>query len=202
MIIEIESAFKLLKEGSVIGVPTDTVYGLAADMDNAEAVEAIFTIKKRPSDKSLIILFSKLSQVETLIKEYPPGFDSLSKKYWPGALTLILPVHLDKISPIIRSGLPTVGFRIPKHPRLIELLDRFGPIVAPSANISGEEPAISAKEVELAFGSDFPVLDGGICEKGVPSTILAFQDQKWTVLREGAIPLQDFHKDNLFFYHH
>lgn len=187
MRISLTEAQSLLSQGEVIAIPTDTVYGLAADMHNSDAVDRIFVIKKRPQDKPLIILFSNLSQITTWISEKPPGFDLLATHFWPGALTLIVPINPLLIPPIIRSHLPTAGFRMPQHPLLLELISAFGPIVAPSANFSGKLSATTAAHVEQDFGASFPVLDGGACLKGVESTLLIYQEEMWKIARQGAV---------------
>lgn len=189
--ILLQTALELLRAGDIVGVPTDTVYGLAADMRQDTAVKKIFTCKGRPNDKPLIILFSRLEQVSELISAYPPGSDLLMQHFWPGALTLILPIHPEKISTQIRAGLKTTGFRIPQHPLLLELLDTFGPVVAPSANLSGEPAPLTADQVEDALGKAFPVLDGGPCARGRESTILTYQEKSWQILRQGAISAQE-----------
>ncbi len=187
MLITIPQAASLLKKGSVIAIPTDTVYGLAADMQQPDAVQHIFTLKQRPPDKPLIVLFSDLSQVSSWIAEFPPGFHELASHFWPGALTLVVPVHKQFIPESVRCGLPTAGFRIPQHPLLLDLLKNYGPLVAPSANLSGKSPATSADEVEGIFGEDFPVLDGGPCLHGVASTILIAAGKRWKMIRQGTI---------------
>lgn len=194
MRIDLTTALQLLKNGAVIAVPTDTVYGLAADWKNPKAIEKIFQIKKRPLDKPLIVLFSKFSQVSDLIKKTPVGLDLLMANFWPGALTLTLPVYKGKVLPQLKSETSTTGFRMPNHPDLLKLLDEFGPIVAPSANTSGEKPALSADQVEEIFGVEFPVLDGGVCKEGIPSTILGYENNEWRVLREGSISSYDIFK--------
>lgn len=192
--ISLISALNLLQEGKVIAIPTDTVYGIAADMHKPNAIRRIFELKGRPNDKPLIILFSQLSQISHMIAEFPKDFDLLVKHFWPGALTLILPIHVDKVDTNIRVGLPTTGFRMPAHPLLLQLLQTSGPVVAPSANMSGHLPAISAEKVEQDFGSYFPVLDGGTCTKGKESTILNFKEGSWHILRQGAIDASEIAK--------
>ena len=187
MRISLNDALSLLQQGNVVAIPTDTVYGLAADMNNPQAVNSIFEIKNRPQDKPLIVLFSQFSQIASWILEIPPGFNDLATKFWPGALTLIVPIDTQMISSTIRSNLPTAGFRIPHHPLLIELLNHFGPLVAPSANLSGKPSATTPEHVEQDFGKDFPVLDGGPCAKGVESTLLMFQGNEWKIVRQGAV---------------
>lgn len=187
MRITVAEAITLLQEGKVIGIPTDTVYGLAASMHHPEAVKQIFEIKKRPNDKPLIILASDLSQIVSFIKKMPHGFNELTEHFWPGALTLVVPIKTSSIDNVIRAGLDTTGFRIPAHPMTLEVIKHCGPIVAPSANFSGKASPINAGEVENYFGKDFPVMDGGPTQHGVESTILVFENEQWKVSRQGAI---------------
>jgi L-threonylcarbamoyladenylate synthase len=190
MNITLEEAIDLLKRGEVIAIPTDTVYGLAADMQNRTAVDKIFEIKRRPNDKPLITLCSQPDQVDPFVKDYPPGFDQLAGRFWPGALTLVIPIKPDTILDNVRCGGSTEGFRIPNHPLTLELIDRYGSLVAPSANLSSYPSARSAAEVEHYFGTAFPILDGGPCSGGVESTILCFQEGSWRSVRVGAISLK------------
>lgn len=192
MRINLEKAAKLLKSGSIIAVPTETVYGLAAALNQTEAIQEIFSLKKRPPQNPLIIHVSEKEDIYTYIKEKPTQFDELAEMFWPGPLTLILPIEPSLIPPMARAHLPTAGFRIPKHPLAKELLKQTGPLVMPSANLSGKPSATTASHVEEDFGLDFPVLDGGKCENGLESTILAYLDGKWVILRMGAIAAEEF----------
>jgi L-threonylcarbamoyladenylate synthase len=191
MRISLAEAKKRLEQEEVIAVPTDTVYGIAADMKSATALDQIFVVKKRPDDKPLLILVADCKQIEPFATSFPPHFLELAARFWPGALTLVIPVIPGAILNNITKGSSSVGFRIPKHRLTLELLRQFGPFVASSANISGEPAPISAEEVESNFGEDFPVLDGGKCETGIASTILCYQQGGWTITREGGVSRQE-----------
>lgn len=187
MRITLAHAVELIRGGDVVAIPTDTVYGLAVDMHNRSAIDKIFHIKKRPNNKPLITLVSALSEVSSFVQSFPPGAELLAQHFWPGALTLVMPVEQDKVLDNIRSGMPSAGFRVPEHPITLDLLKQSGPLIATSANRTGYPSAISPELIEQEFGSAFPILDGGRCVKGIESTVLAYRNGKWCVLRLGAV---------------
>jgi L-threonylcarbamoyladenylate synthase len=192
MRINAEQAISLLKAGLIVALPTETVYGLAASIDFPRAIQEIFKLKGRPENNPLIVHIGSTNDITLYAKDLPPSFDDLAKTFWPGPLTLIIPVKEDTIPAIARAGLPTAGFRIPNHKQTIEVLNAAGPLVMPSANLSGKPSATSAKHVEDDFGSGFSVLDGGDCEKGVESTILFWDQSKWIVVRLGVLAPEAF----------
>lgn len=191
MHIDISTAVQMIKEGEVIAIPTETVYGLAAGLHQEQAVEKIFHLKNRPANNPLIIHISSLEEVQLLSCELPAEAKALAEAFWPGALTIVLPCK-DNIPLNVRAGLPTAAFRIPNHPLTLNLLKAVGPIVAPSANLSGKPSATSPEHVEDDFGSDFPVLNGGVCTRGLESTILGYNAGRWEIYRLGVIPAEAF----------
>lgn len=190
MRLSIQAAASLLDQGVVVAVPTETVYGLAASIKHMSAIREIFRIKGRPQDNPLIVHAASSDEVEKMAKEVPEGFKTLADVFWPGPLTLVLPADLGSVPEVARAGLPTAGFRVPSHPITRELLKLTGPLVMPSANLSGRPSATSAGHVEADFGSEFPLLDGGQCHQGVESTILYWSNGRWSVIRLGAIPVE------------
>ena len=192
MRLSLETAASLLKQGQVVAVPTETVYGLAASIDHVSAIRDIFKLKGRPQDNPLIVHVASIGDVEKMAEEVPSDFYLLAKAFWPGPLTLILPVKLDAVPEVARAGLSTAGFRVPSHKTTRALLELTGPLVMPSANISGRPSATSFQHVEADFGEEFPVLDGGQCHQGVESTILHWGHDGWVVVRLGAIPVEAF----------
>ncbi|MEI8124323.1 MAG: L-threonylcarbamoyladenylate synthase [Parachlamydiaceae bacterium] len=193
MRISLPEAVLLLESGKVIAVPTETVYGLAARLDRPEAITNIFSLKGRPSNNPLIIHVASPEEIPHYVDSIPDDFYKLSKTFWPGPLTLILPAKTHTIPDIARAGLPTAAFRVPDHLLTRELLSKTGPLVMPSANLSGSPSATSREHVETDFGIDFPVLDGGACHKGLESTILYLNQEKiWIVARLGALVPEDF----------
>lgn len=190
MVIELPHAVGLLNQGSVVAIPTETVYGLAARIDCPEAIDKIYRLKKRPQNNPLIIHFSSIDQISRFLDSgylQLPAFKRLSLSFWPGPLTLILPVFQQSISTIIRAGLSTAAFRFPAHSLTQDLLNQTGPLVAPSANLSGRPSSTEKEHVEADFGSDFPILGGQRCEGGIESSIVGMHHDHIVLMRKGAL---------------
>ncbi len=192
MRVNLAEARVLLERGEVVAVPTETVYGLAASLGQPEAIKKLFALKGRPLANPLIVHVSHWLEIAAYLDSFPLSLGLLADVFWPGPLTCVLPIRPSLIPEIARAGLTTAGFRIPSHPLTRKLLEQSGPLVMPSANLSGRPSATEASHVEEDFGSDFPVLDGGKCEKGVESTILVYRGEKWVVARLGAIAAEVF----------
>lgn len=192
MRISLEKAADLLKSGHVVAVPTETVYGLGASLYHPEAIKEIFKIKGRPPNNPLIIHVTGLSDILPLTKALPPKTAELTHAFWPGPLTLVLPAIEELVPFDVRAGLPTVAFRVPNHPLALELLRITGPLVMPSANKSGKPSSTLPEHIEEDFGESFPILDGGVSKKGLESTILIYHEQKWRIIRLGALPPESF----------
>ena len=186
----IAAATALLKAGGLVAVPTETVYGLAARADSAEAVAAIYRAKGRPDFNPLIVHVASLEGARA-IAEFDPRAELLAAAFWPGALTLVLPLKLDaRIAPPVTAGLATIALRCPAHPAMRALLEASGlPLAAPSANRSGGISPTTAAHVVASLGDAVPlVLDGGACSAGIESTIVALRaGGGWQVLRPGPI---------------
>lgn len=192
MKISLSEAISRLRAGEVVAVPTETVYGLAASIQYPDAVKEIFTRKGRPSNNPLIIHTDSVAPIKGCTETLPTGFFDLAQAFWPGPMTLVLPAQVKRVNPLIRANLPTAAFRIPNHPLALALLMQTGPLVMPSANISGLPSATSADHVESDFGPQFPVLDGGKCTCGLESTIAIFNDDRWRIIRLGALSPEAF----------
>lgn len=192
MRISLSQASDLINAGQVIAVPTETVYGLAASLKFPTAIDQIFKLKGRPTNNPLIVHAANAYQVSKYLKSQPEDFVALAKAFWPGPLTLVLPVKESDIPYQARAGLPTAAFRVPNHSLALALLEWVGPLVMPSANLSGSPSSTHYEHVEADFGTEFPVLDGGACGHGVESTILYFVDGQWQIARLGAIPAEAF----------
>jgi L-threonylcarbamoyladenylate synthase len=173
-----------------VAVPTETVYGLAAAVDQPRAVRHIFRLKGRPADNPLIVHVASLAQLRDLVTEVPPSLRRL-RRFWPGPLTVVLPANRARVPAVVRAGLSTVAVRIPAHPLMRRLIRAVGPLAAPSANVSGRPSPTNARHVESDLGRDFPVLDGGRCRHGVESTVIALTARGWSLLRAGAISAAD-----------
>lgn len=193
MRVTVLEAADLLKTGNVVAVATETVYGLAASLFHPAAIEQIFTLKNRPAANPLIIHVADATQIEQFTESLSFEFLQLAKSFWPGPMTLVTEILSEKISAKVRAGLTTAAFRIPSHPLTLELLRLTGPLVMPSANLSGKPSATSPEHVEADFGIHFPVLDGGVCINGLESTILYFNQEEWVIIRQGALSAEIFH---------
>lgn len=186
----LERAAHLLLKGELVGIPTETVYGLAADATNDHAVAKIYSLKKRPQFNPLIIHFAEVSAIKSHV-EWNNMAENLAHAFWPGPLTLILRKKIDSpLSLLATAGLDTVGVRIPRHNVARLLIQKIGkPLAAPSANPSEAISPTSALDVRRGFDSQKPLLiiDGGICEGGLESTILDLTLNIPTILRPGLI---------------
>ena len=190
----IDLAAKLLCQGEVVGLPTETVYGLAANALDGEAVKKIFVAKGRPQDNPLIVHIGDLSMLEMAAGEVSEEAMKLCKAFWPGPLTIILPKN-ERIAPEVSGGLDTVGVRMPAHPAALGVINKAGcPLAAPSANRSGSPSPTTAAHVWQDMEGRIPlILDGGPCEVGVESTVLSMIGAP-VVLRPGFVTAQDIEK--------
>jgi L-threonylcarbamoyladenylate synthase len=192
MRINLSQAAEKLSNGQVVAVPTETVYGLAASLTHPVAIEQIFLLKGRPRSNPLIIHVANPQEIQHYVTSFPPLFDQLALAFWPGPMTLIVPIKPSFISSLVRADLETAGFRIPQHPLTLNLLAQTGPLVMPSANLSGRPSATTSDHVEEDFGASFPVLDGGACQRGLESTILYYEKEYWVIVRLGALSPESF----------
>ena len=189
---DIQTAGKLLKDGELVAIPTETVYGLAADALNGEAVANIFKAKGRPMDNPLIVHIADLSQVDDLVAFVPPVLEDLAKAFWPGPLTVILEKS-DLIPDEVSAGLDTVAIRMPSHPDARAIIKAAGTsLAAPSANTSGmPSPTTAAHVIHDMDGKIAAVVDGGACEVGVESTVLTLCTRVPRILRPGRVTPED-----------
>ena len=188
---QVAAAAKLLRTGGVVAFPTETVYGLGADASNPQAVRRIFAIKGRPADHPLIVHIGHAAQLERWAREVPDQAWQLAERFWPGALTLILPRH-PHVPDVVTGGQDSVGLRVPDHPLALALLHALGPehgLAAPSANRFGRISPTRAQHVREELGETVDmILDGGPCRVGLESTIISFINGKPRQLRPGGIP--------------
>ena len=188
---DIETAAQLLRDGGLVAIPTETVYGLAANALDGGAVAGIFTAKGRPQDNPLIVHISDLEQIDALTADFTAIGRKLAQAFWPGPLTIILKKS-EAIPAIVSAGLDTVGIRMPSHPAALALIRCAGvPVAAPSANTSGRpSPTAAAHVLEDMDGKISAVLDGGSCDIGLESTVVDATGEKAVILRPGAITPQ------------
>ena len=187
----VAEAARLILAGEPVAVPTETVYGLAADATNAEAVARIYQAKGRPSFNPLIVHVPDLAAAEK-IGEFGPQARDLAERHWPGPLTLVVPLREGTgIASIVTAGLPTIGLRAPSHPAMQALVRAVGrPLAAPSANASGAISPTRAEHVLKSLGGRIPlIIDGGATERGLESTIVAATDGGLRLLRPGPIQI-------------
>ncbi len=178
-----------LQAGGLVALPTETVYGLAARADSAEAVAAIYRAKERPDFNPLIVHVPDLAAAEQ-IAVFDDRSRTLAGRFWPGALTMVLPLQKTaRIAPAVTAGLDTIALRCPAHPVMRAVLQACGvPLAAPSANASGGVSPTQAAHVAASLGDAAGlVLDGGACAAGIESTIVALRDTGWQVLRPGPV---------------
>ena len=188
----IAHAARILRGGGLVAFPTETVYGLGADATNGKAVAGIFAAKGRPRFNPLIVHVRDASEAQRHAS-FSNAARRLADRFWPGALTLVLPRATETLSELVSAGLPTVALRVPAHPIAQRLLQEAGlPIAAPSANPSGKVSATLAAHVADALREkvDF-ILDGGPAMLGLESTVIGFEDDRPVLLRPGAIARDD-----------
>ena len=187
-----KEAVELLKNNQVVGMPTETVYGLAGNAYSEEAVKRIFEAKGRPQDNPLIVHISEFSEIYDLVSEVPEIAKKLAEKFWPGPLTMILPKS-EKVPLCVTAGLPSVAVRCPSHPVARNLIKYSGlPIAAPSANISGKPSPTNAEHVFSDLNGKIPlVIDGGESEEGVESTVISLCGETPKLLRPGNVTLTE-----------
>lgn len=188
---DIAKALTLLEADGVVGLPTETVYGLAARIDRPAGLRRIFSTKERPFFDPLIVHVASIPQARLLASEWPAQAQILAETFWPGPLTLIVPKS-SAVDDVITSGLTAVGLRCPDHPVALELIRGAGvPLAAPSANKFGRTSPTTAEHVRAEFGTDVFVLDGGPSRVGIESTVLAIQPRGdrvvLSILRAGMI---------------
>ncbi len=178
----------VIQSGGVIAFPTDTVYGIGVSVFNKDALEKIYLVKGRSHLKAIPILAGDVEDLDQITPPLSPGVQQIINNFWPGALTLILPLLPDL--PGNLSPTPTVGLRIPDHDLVRDLLRRTGPLAATSANLSGEPSALKAEEViQQLEGKIDLVLDGGSSPGGQASTVLDCSGEELRILRAGPISL-------------
>ncbi len=187
---EISEAAEALRAGRLVAFPTETVYGLGANALDAAAVALIFERKQRPRTSPLIVHVDSIAMARALTLEWGETAEILSRAFWPGPLTLVLPKQ-SCIPEIVTAGLPTVGLRMPAHPIALELLREAKlPIAAPSANLFTSLSPTTAAHVRQSLGEDLLVLDGGPSQVGIESTVLSLAGPA-TLLRPGSISMED-----------
>jgi len=184
----IERAARVLADGGIVAFPTDTVYGLGVDAFNEEALDRLRRAKGRREESPFPVLLAGMEQMEKVVQPVPAMVDPLTEKFWPGALTLVLPTSVVLPAPLLRDG--RVGVRLPDDPICRRLIFQLGrPVTGTSANPTGQPPAMTAADVQRMMGGKVDyILDAGRAQGGTPSSVLSLGPEGPRVLREGAIP--------------
>ncbi len=185
----IAQAAAILRDGGIVAVPTETVYGLAADANNADAVAQVYRTKGRPDFNPLIVHVADMAAAQKLAY-FDERAQALAAAFWPGPLTLVLPLLPGApVAAAVTAGLPTIAIRCPAHPVMRALLEKSGLcLAAPSANRSGHISPTKAAHVASSLGAAAPmILDGGACSDGLESTIAALRETSWQILRHGPV---------------
>ena len=189
----IQHAIDTLQHGGLVAFPTDTVYGLAAPVQDVESIERLYVVKGRNNTKAIAVLLGSTQDLDQVTLDLGPEAYKLAENFWPGPLTLIVPRHPNL--PDILAPLPTIGVRIPDHPFALALLKATGPLAVTSANLSGDKNTCTAQQVYKQLkGRVHLILDGGETPGGVPSTVIDCTTSTSEVLREGPITLKQIKK--------
>ncbi len=181
---------KTLEAGGAVVLPTETVYGLFAQALNEEAVERVYELKQRPRDKALNLNVASLEEIYAFSKNQPSYLEQLYQAFLPGPLTIILQAN-DRVPAWINSGMETVGFRIPNHPVTLDLIRKYGPLIGPSANLSGKASGTSFQQIMMDFQEEVSGVEDDAALTGQDSTILDLSGEKALILRQGAITRED-----------
>ncbi|GAB5497040.1 MAG: L-threonylcarbamoyladenylate synthase [Phycisphaerales bacterium] len=184
---DIQLAVDELNRGGLVAFPTETVYGLGADALNADAVHRVFATKGRPANNPLIVHVCSVEMAKGLVSTWPRIADLIANRFWPGPLTMVLPMA-DLVPDEVTGGGDTVAIRMPDQEIALSLIESFGrPLVGPSANLSGTISPTTAEHVEASLGPDTLVLDGGPCQRGIESTVIRLTESGSEILRPGVI---------------
>ncbi len=188
----ISKAKTILKKGGIVALPTETVYGLVADLFSQEAVRKIYKIKRRKPDKQLPVFIPNIESITSYVEKLPDSAYKVMNAFWPGPLTVVL---LKKKGLNLPFKTSTLGLRIPDHPIPLALLHEYGALVSTSANLSGRKDALSAEEVKEYFNGEIDlILDGGPTIFKIPSTVIDFTGHSLKIIREGKIKKEEIER--------
>ncbi len=186
---QIEEAARILNQGGVVIFPTDTAFGIGCRMDNENAVRKLFSIRKRPENQAVPVLFNNIETIKNYLIDIPGDVeDKLIKKYWPGALTIILPCKTDKVSKLVRGGGKNLGIRIPDHKITLEIISKTGTgILGPSANFHGEKTPYRLEDLDPKLVNMVDYVAKGECKEEKTSTVIDCSVSPWVIVRQGAV---------------
>ncbi|HGA1340192.1 TPA: L-threonylcarbamoyladenylate synthase [Streptococcus suis] len=183
----------ILENGGAVILPTETVYGLFVQALNEDAVNRVYQLKQRPRDKAMNLNVSNLNDIYFFSQNTPFFLEKLYNRFMPGPLTIILKAN-ENVPFWVNSGLDTVGFRLPNHEQTLRLISETGPLIGPSANISGNESGKKFSDIQAQFSVDLPGIEDDQALTGIDSTILDLSGQKARILRQGAISREEIQK--------
>ena len=188
----IEKAIAILDQGGIIIFPTDTAFGIGCRIDRPEAIEKLYSIRKRPPTQPMSLLCNSAEMAVKYVTKIPEKVRSeLMTEYWPGALTIVLPAQLEKVPGLVRGGGATVGLRVPDHEVPMTLITASGvPILGPSANFHGEPTPYQFSDVnpQLMYLADYIV--PGVCTVSMESTVIDCSEDEWKIVRQGAVKIE------------
>lgn len=188
----IQKAIEILQNGGVVIFPTDTVYGVGCRLDNPQAIEKVYKIRNRPQEKAVLAVVDSVVMAEKYLQPIPEVVRSkLLEKYWPGGLTVVLPCKTEVVPSIARAGGETLAVRQTSHPVLSKIISEVGvPLIAPSANFSGEKTPVSFEALDPKFTALADYVLEGQCGGDKPSTIIDCSVTPWRIIREGAVNVE------------
>ena len=189
---EVETAANILNSGGIIIFPTDTAFGIGCRIDYENAVKRLFNIRRRPEHQAVPVLFDSLDTINNYINEFPVDVkEALADKYWPGALTIILPAKIDKVPKLARGSGNTLGIRIPDNNIILSIINKTGVgILGPSANFHGKETPYNFEDLDPELVSLVDFVVKGECKLKQASTVIDVSVKPWQIIREGAVKLQ------------
>ncbi len=193
MLLNLQQTINALTKGEIVGIPTETVYGLAGIITKEDTLKKIFQTKKRPSFDPLIIHVSNQEQVENIFLDINENMLILMKSFWPGPLTIVSKKS-SNISSLISAELETVAVRMPNHEKTLKIIKAVGPLAAPSANMFKKTSPTSAQHVLENFNNKIPVFNGGDCQIGIESTVIEVLDEEIKLYRKGKITKEEIQK--------
>lgn len=188
----IEEAIEILDKGGIVIFPTDTAYGIGCRMDNESAVQRLFALRRRPETQAVPVLISGLPMARKYLYPIPDlVVEGLTRRYWPGALTIVLPCRTERVPALVRGGGETLGVRMPDHPVLRMMIEALGvPLLAPSANFHGQPTPYDYKELDQELVSMVDFVLKGECPLQQVSTVVDCSVMPWQILRQGAVRVE------------
>ena len=191
MIVDLNKAIEIVKNGGILIYPTDTAFGIGCRIDDEKAVEKLFNLRKRPTDKAVPALFASIGKVKDYVLPFEKNVEDLMKKYWPGALTIVLKCKTEKIPNLVRGGGDSLGVRIPNYDSILDLISAVGvPLVGTSANFAGQATPFKSEDLDPNLIS---LADGiliGRSKGESSSTVIDCTQKEWKILRQGSIKLE------------